>query len=161
LATLRASESATSDEFATNDRIVENGTPQTIAAFERVSMPARTAAPAVDVAAVPGNDVASNERVSDARVFILVLDTLHVASPRTRVVRNYARQFIERHVGPADLVAVVSPGGLTTATQDFTSKRRIRGAYRSRPAQCRRSRSRWERPVREDRCPLDGERIGA
>jgi hypothetical protein len=123
LATLRASESATSDEFATNDRILENGTPQTIAAFERVSMPARTAAPAVDVAAVPGNDVASNERVSDARVFTLVLDTLHVASPRTRVVRNYARQFIERHVGPADLVAVVSPGGLTTATQDFTSNK--------------------------------------
>jgi hypothetical protein len=120
LATLRASESATSDEFATNDRILENGTPQTIAAFERVSMPARTAAPAVDVAAVPGNDVASNERVSDARVFILV-DTLHVASPRTRVVRNYARQFIERHVDPADLVVVVSPGGLTPATQDFTS----------------------------------------
>ncbi len=34
---------------------------------------------------------------------------------------DYARQFIERHVGPTDLVAVVSPGGLTAATQDFTS----------------------------------------
>ena len=56
-----------------------------------------------------------------SRVFVLVLDAIHVASPRTRVVRAYARQFIERHVGPADLVAVVSPGGLTSATQDFTS----------------------------------------
>ena len=65
--------------------------------------------------------MASNERTGDSRVFVLVLDALHVASSRTRVVRDYARQFIERHVGAADLVAVVSPGGLTSATQDFTT----------------------------------------
>ena len=109
------------DLAASDFQILENGTPQAIAAFQRVSMPVRTATPATDASTVLGNDVASNERASDARVFILVLDAIHVASPRTRVVRDYARQFIERHVSPADLVAVVSPGGLTAATQDFTS----------------------------------------
>ena len=112
-----------SDFVASDFQVLENGTPQAITAFQRVSMPARTAAPAADATTLLGNDVASNERASEARIFILVLDALHVASPRTRVVRSYARQFIERHVGPTDLVAVVSPGGLTAATQDFTSNK--------------------------------------
>ena len=112
-----------SDLVASDFQVLENGTPQAITAFQRVSMPARTAAPAADATTLLGNDVASNERASEARIFILVLDALHVASPRTRVVRSYARQFIERHVGPTDLVAVVSPGGLTAATQDFTSNK--------------------------------------
>ena len=108
------------DLAASDFQVIENGTPQIIAAFQRVSMPVRAVA---GDAALFSSDVASNERASDARVFILVLDALHVASVRTRVVRDYARQFIERHVGPADLVAVVSPGGLTAATQDFTNDR--------------------------------------
>ena len=85
------------------------------------SIPVRVALAGAGTSAVVAHDVASNERAGESRVFVLVLDAIHVASPRTRVVRAYARQFIERHVGPADLVAVVSPGGLTAATQDFTS----------------------------------------
>ena len=63
-----------SDLAASDFQILENGTPQTIAAFQRVSMPARTAASAAAASAVLGNDVASNERASDARVFITTLD---------------------------------------------------------------------------------------
>ena len=106
------------DLTAADFQVIENGTPQMIAAFQRVSMPVRS----IGGGAAPlSSDVASNERATDARIFILVLDALHVAPVRTRVVRDYARQFIERHAGPADLVAVVSPGGLAAATQDFTS----------------------------------------
>ena len=36
-------------------------------------------------------------------------------------VRRYARQFIEQYMGPADLAAVLSPGGVPSATEDFTS----------------------------------------
>ena len=106
------------DLTAADFQVIENGTPQMIAAFQRVSMPVRS----IGGGAAPlSSDVASNERATDARIFILVLDALHVAPVRTRVVRDYARQFIERHAGPANLVAVVSPGGLAAATQDFTS----------------------------------------
>jgi VWFA-related protein len=113
-----------SDLTAADFQILDGGTPQVIAAFQRVALPmresaARTAPVAHDVA----HDVASNEGIGDARVFVLVLDALHVAASRTRAVRAHARQFIEQHVGPADLVAVVSPGALTSATQDFTRDR--------------------------------------
>ena len=109
------------DLTARDFQIFEGNTPQVIAGFEQVSLPVR--APAAGPVTLPAVafDVASNERTGESRVFILVLDALHVGASRTRVVRDYARQFIERHVGPADLVAVVSPGGLTSATQDFTS----------------------------------------
>jgi hypothetical protein len=66
-------------------------------------------------------DVATNETVDDARIFVLVLDALHVAASRNPDVRAYAREFIERHAGPHDLVAVLSPGADAQATQDFTS----------------------------------------
>ena len=111
--------------------------------------------------------MASNERAGESRVFVLVLDAIHVASPRTRVVRAYARQFIERHVGPADLVAVVSPGGLTAATQDFTSdKARLLAAVdqfagdklASATVEIDRERQRTSVPLHNGMDPSDGER---
>jgi len=101
--------------------IVEQGAAQKIVAFDRVALP--IVQPAADRARelTVARDVSSNERVADSRIFVLVLDALHVDSRRTRELRRFARQFIERHVGEADLVAVVSPGGLESATQDFTS----------------------------------------
>jgi VWFA-related protein len=103
-------------------QIVEDRVPQTIVAFEQVSLPVSRSVDrgATDEAQIP-RDVSSNERLPDARVFVLVLDGLHVDPRRTRVVQEYARRFIEQRVGPDDLIAVVSPGGLTSATQDFTN----------------------------------------
>jgi VWFA-related protein len=101
-------------------QILERGIPQQIVAFDRVSI--RTApAPASASASLESRDVASNEAIGDRRVFVLVLDALHVASSRTLAVRQRAAEFIERYVGPADMVAVVSPGGPSAATQDFTA----------------------------------------
>ena len=99
-------------------QLFENGAPQSIVAFERVMIPPP---PAAAEAPPVVRDVASNERLPDARIYVLVLDSLHVASTRTRNVRAFARQFIEKHVGPDDMVAVLSPGALETATQDFTN----------------------------------------
>src|SRR5258706_6222899 len=101
-------------------QILERGVPQPIVAFDRVSIrtaPARAGASA----SLERRDVASNEAIGDRRVFVLVLDALHVASSHTLAVRQRAAEFIERHVGPADMVAVVSPGGPSAATQDFTA----------------------------------------
>ena len=101
--------------------IIEQGAAQKVVAFDRVSMP--IVRPAADVVREPSvaRDVSSNERVADSRVFVLLLDALHVDARRTREVRRFARQFIERHVSATDLVTVVSPGALESATQDFTN----------------------------------------
>jgi VWFA-related protein len=110
------------DLIAADFQVLENGSPQEIVAFEHVSIPAAIAgdSPATREPLVPP-DVASNEASADARIFVLVLDAIHVDSRRTRVVREQARRFVERHVGPRDLTAVIAPGGLPSATQDFTS----------------------------------------
>ena len=105
-------------------QILERGVPQAIVAFDRVSIPVPSApasrGPAASAVEGP-RDVASNEVTGERRVFVLVLDVLHVAPNRTTAVRQRATDFIERFVGPADIAAVVSPGGLAAATQDFTS----------------------------------------
>jgi VWFA-related protein len=105
----------TRDDF----RLLEEGAPQAITFFERVAIPVLPAPPLLETA-IP-RDVATNDVALDARLFVLVLDGLHVAPHRVQAVKKYARQFIERHVGPTDLAAVVSPGALASATQDFTS----------------------------------------
>jgi len=100
--------------------VLENGAPQKLVAFERIALPARTAVAPRRVEQVP-QDVASNEALAPARVFVLVLDSHHVAGTRVRTVQALARQFIEDHVGPGDYAAVFSPGALPAATQDFTT----------------------------------------
>src|SRR5262245_34794444 len=101
-------------------RILERGVPQRISAFERVSIPRASPSPKRSSLLI-SSDVASNEVVDERRVFVLVLDALHVAAARTQAVRERAAEFVDAYVGPADLTAVLSPGGLATATQDFTS----------------------------------------
>ena len=101
-------------------RVLERGVPQRISAFERVSIPPASPSPQGSSLLI-SPDVASNEVVGERRVFVLVLDALHVAAARTQAVRKRAAEFVDAYVGPADLTAVLSPGGLAAATQDFTS----------------------------------------
>ncbi|MEO8076981.1 MAG: VWA domain-containing protein [Acidobacteriota bacterium] len=102
--------------------VAEGHAAQEIVAFERISVPQfRAVAGGAAVVAAPVRDVSSNETLGAARVFILVLDALHVAPDRNLAVRRYARQFLEQQVGPGDLAAVISPGGPSSATEDFTS----------------------------------------
>ncbi len=155
------------DLTAADFQVLDGGTPQVVTAFQRVSMPVSVMAAGAGAKSIVAHDVASNERLGDSRVFILVLDVLHVASNRTRVVRDYARQFIERHVGAADLVAVVSPGGLSSATQDFTSdKTRLLAAVdqfagnkiTSATVEIDQERHTLEAPLHQGMDPSDGER---
>jgi VWFA-related protein len=98
-------------------QVTEDGMPQTIAAFGRVTYKPASAPAALPIA----TDVSTNENVTDGRIFVLLLDGLHVSPIGISHVRRYARQFVERHVGPHDLVAVLAPGAESAATQDFTS----------------------------------------
>ena len=101
--------------------MLEGGVPQPLVAFEKVSFPILKAVEPPGRKALVAQDVASNESLAPARVFVLVLDSNHVSATRVRVVRASARQFIENHVGPDDYTAVFSPGGIASATQDFTT----------------------------------------
>jgi VWFA-related protein len=104
---------------ASDFTITERGVRQSISLFDSVSIPIWRSEPGEAPSRVPA-DVATNEGVGDGRVFVLVLDALHVSSSNVLAVRRHARQFVEEHMGPADLAAVLSPGALPAATQDFT-----------------------------------------
>ncbi len=103
--------------------IAERGVPQTITVFDRVSIPIEPAERSGVPAAGPPvpADVSTNERLGDGRIFVLVLDGLHVSPASIAALRRSARQFILENAGPADLVAVVSPGAVEAASQDYTT----------------------------------------
>ena len=109
------------DLTAADLQVLDDGVPQKIVAFERVSLPVRRVETVAGAGDAAPRDVASNEAMAESRVFMLVLDALHVAPNRISAVRRYAREFVERHVGPGDLAAVFTPGGLAAATEDFTT----------------------------------------
>ena len=69
---------------------------------------------------------------------------LHTAALRSQLVKNAARQFIQRNLGANDLMAVVYTGGRTDASQEFTS---------NRGCCSRRSTSSWARSSSRRRSP--------
>ena len=70
-------------------------------------------------------DVRSNERDAGGRVYVLLLDDLHVSVLRSGLVKTVARQFVERHLGPHDVAAVLHTSGRADASQEFTSNPRL------------------------------------
>jgi VWFA-related protein len=101
----------------------EDGARQTVSTFAMVDLPyevqpRRTASTPVRRIE---SDVRSNARDSDGRVFVLVLDDLHTHPLRSTGVKDAARQFIDRYVGPDDLVSVLHTSGRSDASQEFTS----------------------------------------
>lgn len=101
-------------------RVLEDGVQQPIEKFELVSIPERGGA-----GALPELDVASNAQPSDGRLYVLLLDDLHITPSSTTVVRSAARRFIETELQRGDLAAVVCSSGRAAASQDFTDKRSL------------------------------------
>jgi len=117
----RFSPDLTQTDFALD----EEGRAQTIVAFNRVDLPrppvavAGTARPVLDTPVMSA--VATNAQVEDARLFVLILDDVLTAPQFTIPVRRVAREFVERFVGPSDLVAAFATGGRGVQTQEFTT----------------------------------------
>ncbi|HEX6973620.1 MAG TPA: VWA domain-containing protein, partial [Vicinamibacterales bacterium] len=109
----------TKDDFL----LIEDGKPQPIAAFTVVDIPVEPRVE-TDIARLPRTpqQVASNARPFDGRLFMLVLDDLQTDVLRSAAVRERARAFIDSYVGANDLVAVVQTGSIGH-NQDFTSDR--------------------------------------
>ena len=77
-------------------QVFEDGKPQTIATFSVVDIPIERAERPLFSATAIEPDVQSNERPFDGRVYVMILDDLHVDALRSQQVRRSARQFIER-----------------------------------------------------------------
>jgi VWFA-related protein len=97
-------------------QVFEDGVRQDIVTFAAVSIPLpgpelaapRSAAQTQQVESIRP-DVASNARQrQDGRVFLIALDDLFIDPARTNDVRRFLSGFVDRSIGPDDLVAVVS-----------------------------------------------------
>jgi VWFA-related protein len=95
----------TADDF----EIFEDGVKQTIRNFELVSIqtPFTSTAPRRD----PQTVAAMREAVADPRrrVFVLFLDTYHIRQGSAMWARTAFQRFLERIVGPDDLIAGMTP----------------------------------------------------
>ncbi len=110
----------TKEEFA----LEEDGQPQAIVAFNSVDLPRPTppAQPPAPVLRAPvASAAASNVDTAESRTFVLLLDDVLTSPKSSRSARQAAREFVQRYVGPTDLVAAFSTGGRGVQTQEFTS----------------------------------------
>ncbi len=101
--------------------LLEDGVPQTVENFEHIVVRPRTA---LDAAArEPDGLRASREAAADprARVFVIFLDTYHTQLEGSANVRQPLVRFLERVLGPDDLVALMTP---EMAASDITLGRK-------------------------------------
>jgi VWFA-related protein len=87
--------------------VLENGQSQRIDQFERVVISS-----ASQESRVEPNTVAESRAMlsnSRARVFVVFLDTYHVDVDASRIIRKPLTEFLDRMLGPDDLIAVMTP----------------------------------------------------
>ena len=106
-------------------QVLEDGKPQTIATFSIIDIPTERANRPLFASQPIEPDVMTNAQPFDGRVYVMVLDDLHTTFGRTLRVKAAARQFIQRHLGANDLMAVVHTSGPSDASQEFTASRRL------------------------------------
>lgn len=110
----------TRDDF----RVLEDGKPQNISTFLAFDLPVAVPAEPAARTTAAMTDVQSNARPFDGRVYVIVLDDLHVDPARSARVKQSVRLFIERYVSLGDRVAVVFTGR-TGGAQPFTSDKAL------------------------------------
>jgi VWFA-related protein len=106
-------------------QVFEDGKLQNVATFSVVDIPIERYERPLFAERPIEPDVKSNERPFDGRVYVIILDDLHVDALRTQRVRQSARQFIERNLGANDLMAIIFTGGRSADAQEFTSNKRL------------------------------------
>jgi VWFA-related protein len=104
--------------------ILEDGSPQAIADFKLVNLAAPDLpASAPSAWSLVEDDVRSNAQPFDGRVYVLVLDDVHVMPENTRDVQAAARLFLERYFEDGDLGAIVNTSGRADPAQELTTSR--------------------------------------
>src|SRR6187399_1300934 len=108
----------TADDF----EIREDGRPAPIALLSLVDIPVERADRPLYRSTAIEPDVVTNAAVTEGRLYVLVMDSLHVDASRSAIARQQARRFVERYLGANDLAAVVHIGQIS-AGQEFTASR--------------------------------------
>ena len=105
-------------------QLLEDGKPQMVSAFSYVNIPiARADRPLFSPTAIEP-DVDTNVGMN-GRVYLVVLDDLHVDLTRGPRVKESLHRFFERNFGANDLAAVVFTSGRSADGQDFTNNPRL------------------------------------
>jgi len=110
----------TADDF----EVLEDGRPQKVTAFSLVNLPIERAERPLFAAQPIEADVQTNEQV-EGRIYLIVLDDLHIDPARGLRVKMAVRRFIEQNFGVNDLAAVAYTSGRAGDTQDFTNNTRL------------------------------------
>jgi VWFA-related protein len=111
----------TKDDF----EVLEDGRKQTVDRIEVVNVPFEPRSlPALLTGRPIEPDVFTNE-VSPGRLYLIVMDDLHVNPARSLAARRIARMFIEENMAPNDVAAVVVTSGNRRTAQEFTGNRRL------------------------------------
>lgn len=115
------------DLKANDFEIYEDGRLQQVASFAFIEAPRPEPAAPTGKHSLPAaeSDVVTNDVEAAGRVYVLVLDDLHVDALRSGRVKQAAREFVEQHLGSRDLAAVIHTSGRADANQDFTSRRSL------------------------------------
>ncbi len=110
----------TVDDF----EVREDGRLQEVTAFSLVNLPIERPERPLFAEAPIEPDV-QNNTAAEGRIYIIVLDDLHIGFTRTPRVKLALRAFIEENFGSNDLAAVVFTSGRSTDGQEFTNNRRL------------------------------------
>ena len=114
------------DNLSKDDfEIYEAGKLQQPTVFQLVNVPVELARPASNGAPRVEPDVRATTARFEGRLYIIVLDDLHTMALRSPLVKNAARRFVDRSLGPNDLAAIVYTSGRTDAAQELTSSRNL------------------------------------
>lgn len=125
----------TRDDFA----VFEDGKRQELTVASLINLPRDYPSSGSEGAAAPptssgpkGQGAGSQRESNYKRIYLIVLDVMHVDPLRTPVFRRWAREFLEQYLGPRDLAGVAQIGysqGTQTFTHDTTALvRSVEGA---------------------------------
>lgn len=106
-------------------QIFDSGRPQRISSFAFVDLPLETYDRHGSYAHAIEPDVTTNKRPFDGRMYVAVIDDLHIDASRSQLVTRGLKDFIEKHLHANDIMAVVHTSGPKEASQEFTSNRRL------------------------------------
>jgi VWFA-related protein len=106
-------------------QVFEDNKAQTVSAFALVDIPIERAVRPLFAAQPIEPDVKTNARPFDGRIYIAVLDDLHVQPLHTQNVRRVMRKFILEKLGANDLMAIIHVQGRTEYSQEFTNSKRL------------------------------------
>ncbi len=119
------------DLTASDFVISEDGRPQTITHFSYVSNVPNENSEKSGAKSTPSTTNASVilpavvRRDETRRTIAIVVDDLGISLESIRSVKEQLRKFVDEHVQPQDLVAIIRTGGEVGALQQFTTDRRL------------------------------------